>query len=49
MIAVIVMPNHYSIFEVNSWIEKWFDIDYSDYTIKQSNYKHLTLNKKKNL
>lgn len=32
---------------VNSWIEKWFDIDYSDYTIKQSNYKHLTLNKKR--
>lgn len=32
---------------VNSWIQKWFDIDYSDYTLKQSNYKHLPLEKKK--
>ena len=32
---------------VNSWIQKWFDIDYSDYTLKQSNYRHLPLNKKK--
>lgn len=31
---------------VNSRIEKWFDIDYSDYTIKQSGYKHLPLEKK---
>lgn len=31
---------------VNSWIEKWFDIDYSDYTLKHSNYKHLPLEKK---
>lgn len=34
---------------VNSWIRKWFDIDYSDYTIRQSNYYHLPLNKKKEL
>ena len=31
---------------VNSWIRKWFDIDYSDYTVKQSNYSHLPLLKK---
>ena len=34
---------------VNSWIEKWFDIDYSNYTIKESGYKHLPLEKKKEL
>ena len=28
---------------VNSWIEKWFDIDYSRYVLKQSGYKHLRL------
>lgn len=32
---------------VNSWIKKWFDIDYSEYTIKQSGYLHLPLDKKK--
>ena len=32
---------------VNSWIQKWFDIDYSDYTVKQSGYRHLPLEKKK--
>ena len=32
---------------VNSWIKKWFDIDYSEYTIKQSGYQHLPLDKKK--
>lgn len=31
---------------VNSWIKKWFDIDYSDWTIKQSGYLHLPLDKK---
>lgn len=31
---------------VNSWIMKWFDIDYSKYTLKQSNYKHLPLEEK---
>ena len=28
-------------------IKKWFDIDYTDYTEKQSNYRHLPLEKKK--
>jgi hypothetical protein len=32
---------------VNSWIRKWFDIDYSEYTLKQSGYNHLPLAKKK--
>lgn len=31
---------------VNSWIRKWFDIDYSDYTLHESNYMHLPLEKK---
>lgn len=31
---------------VNTWIKKWFDIDYSDWTIKQSGYQHLPLQKK---
>lgn len=31
---------------VNTWIRKWFDIDYSDYTVKQSGYNHLPLEKK---
>ena len=34
---------------VNTWIRKWFDIDYSDYTVKQSGYNHLPLEKKKEL
>ena len=32
---------------VNSWIKKWFDLDYSDYKIKQNGYEHLPLWKKK--
>lgn len=32
---------------VNTWIKKWFDIDYSEYTESQSGYKHLPLEKKK--
>ena len=32
---------------VNTWIQKWFPIDYSDYTVKQSGYRHLPLEKKK--
>lgn len=32
---------------VNSWIAKWFNIDYSEYTVKQSGYLHLPLSKKK--
>ena len=31
---------------VNTWIKKWFDIDFSDYTVKQGNYNHLPLDKK---
>lgn len=31
---------------VNTWIRKWFDIDYSEYTVKQSGYNHLPLEKK---
>lgn len=31
---------------VNHWIEKWLPLDYSDYTVKQSGYKHLPLAKK---
>ena len=31
---------------VNTWIKKWFDIDYSEYTIKQNGYLHLPLEKK---
>lgn len=32
---------------VNTWIKRWFDIDYSEYTVKQSGYEHLPLSKKK--
>ena len=31
---------------VNSWIKKWFDIDYSEYTVSQSGYWHMPLRKK---
>lgn len=31
---------------VNTWIRKWFDIDYSEYTVSQSGYNHLPLEKK---
>lgn len=31
---------------VNTWIKKWFDIDYSDYTLKEGGYRHLSLEKK---
>lgn len=31
---------------VNTWVKKWFDIDYSEYTVKQSGYQHLPLKKK---
>jgi len=31
---------------VNHWIKKWFDIDYSKFTIKQSGYEHLPLEEK---
>lgn len=32
---------------VNHWIQQWFDIDYSPYTVKQSGYHHLPLKIKK--
>ena len=31
---------------VNTWIRRWFNIDYTDYTYKQSGYLHLPLEKK---
>ena len=31
---------------VNSWIEKWFHIDYGKYTLKEGGYKHLPLEAK---
>lgn len=31
---------------VNTWIKKWFNIDFSEYTHKQSGYSHLPLDKK---
>lgn len=34
---------------VNTWVRKWFDIDYSHYTVKQSGYCHLPLEMKKEL
>jgi len=35
---------------VNSWIQKWFtDVDYSKHTLKQSNYRHLPLDVKKEI
>lgn len=34
---------------VNPYVAKWFDIDYTDYTVKQSGYRHLPLEKKKEL
>ena len=33
----------------NHWIKKWFDIDYSRFTIKQSGYEHLPLEEKKRI
>lgn len=32
---------------VNTWIKRWFDLDYSDWTVRQSGYQHLPLEKKK--
>lgn len=31
---------------VNHWIKKWLPLDYSEYTVKQSGYEHLSLAKK---
>ena len=30
----------------NTWVRSWFDIDYSEYTVKQSGYHHLPLERK---
>lgn len=34
---------------VNSWVKKWFDIDYSPYTLSSGGYWHLPLERKKEL
>lgn len=34
---------------VNTWIKKWFDIDYSKYKLKQSGYRFLRLDDKKEI
>ena len=34
---------------VNTWIKRWFDIDYKDYILKQGGYRFLRLNKKKEI
>ena len=31
---------------VNGWVKRWFDIDYTPYTVKQGGYLHLPLEKK---
>ena len=31
---------------VNSWIKKWFDIDYSEYTLSQNGYLHMPVERK---
>lgn len=31
---------------VNAWVRKWFDIDYSEYTLKEGAYHHLQLESK---
>lgn len=33
----------------NHWIKKWFNVDYSKHTIKQSGYEHLPLEEKKKI
>ena len=33
----------------NTWIRKWFDVDYSKHTVKQGGYWHLPLSEKKKL
>lgn len=34
---------------VNHWIKKWFDIDYSHYTLNSGGYSHLVLEEKKEI
>lgn len=31
---------------VNTWVERWFDIDYTPFTLKQSGYRHMQLEDK---
>ena len=31
---------------VNTWVKQWFDIDYSEYTLKHAGYNHLQLERK---
>jgi hypothetical protein len=35
-----------SFLRVNTWIKRWFDIDYSPYTLKSGGYQHLPLDVK---
>ena len=32
--------------KVNTWVRKWFDIDYSEYSLKYGGYWHLPLERK---
>lgn len=34
---------------VNHWIKKWFNIDYSKFTLKENGYEHLQLDEKKRI
>ncbi len=34
---------------INTWVMKWFDIDYTPYTVKHGGYRHLPLEAKKEL
>lgn len=34
---------------VNHWIQKWFNIDYDKFTLKQNGYRHLQLEEKKRI
>ena len=34
---------------VNHWIRKWFNIDYSKFTLKENGYEHLPLDEKKRI
>lgn len=41
-----IMKAEVEFLRINHWIKKWFDVDYSKYTIKQSGYQHLPLDEK---
>ena len=34
---------------VNTWVKRWFDLDYKKYIVKQNGYNHLSLEEKKKL